>query len=138
MSTRRAFTLIELMITVLIIGMILGIAVPNFRQAHLRAREATLRSDLRTYRAGLHAFLSDTGCYPSALAVLDDTTAPSACTAPGGNGISLAAARWRGPYVIEVRTDPVSQAALSYAAAAGAVTSSATGNDSRGAAYSTY
>lgn len=138
MRTRRAFTLIELMITVVIIGMILGIAVPNFRQAHLRAREATLRADLRTYRAGLHAFLSDTGCYPSALAVLDDTSAPTSCTAPGGNSVTLAAARWRGPYVIEVRNDAVSQAALSYAAGTGAVTSSATGNDSRGVAYSAY
>lgn len=135
---RRAFTLIELMITILIIAMLLAIAVPNFRLGHRRAKESALRTDLRVVRSGLFAFLSDTGCYPTNLTHLDDTSAPAQCQVPGGSTRTLTAARFRGPYLQVVNNDPVSGGAFTYTASSGTVTSSASGNDLEGRPYSGY
>lgn len=136
--TRRAFTLIELMITVLIIAMLLSIAIPNYRLGHRRAKEAALRTELKVLRSGLFAFLSDTGCYPTNIGHLDDLAAPSQCQVPGGSARSLSAARYRGPYLQKVNTDPVSGSAFTYTAASGKVSSSASGNDLEGRAFSGY
>lgn len=134
----RAFTLIELMITVLIIGMLLAIAIPSYRNGHRRAKENALRTELRVLRSGIFAFYSDCGCYPTSLGHLDDTSAPTQCQIPAGASRSLTASRFRGPYLKTVNNDPVSGAAFTYAAASGSVTSSAAGNDLQGRAYSGY
>lgn len=135
---RRAFTLIELMITTLIIAMLLAIAVPNFRLGHRRAKENALKTELRVIRSGLFAFLSDTGCYPTNLSHLDDATAPAQCQVPGGSSRALSASRFRGPYLQIVNNDPVSGGAFTYTAASGTVASSASGNDLEGRAFSGY
>ena len=44
---RRAFTLVEIMIVVLIIGVLLGIAVPNFARAREQARAKACIQQLR-------------------------------------------------------------------------------------------
>lgn len=134
----RAFTLVELMITVLIIGMLLAIAIPSYRNGHRRAKESALKTELRVLRSGLFAFYSDCGCYPTNLGHLDDSTAPSQCQIPGGAARSLSAIRFRGPYLKTVNSDPVSGAAFIYSAASGSVTSSAAGNDLQSQPYSGY
>lgn len=46
MNRKRAFTLVEIMIVVLIIGILLAIAVPNFMQARDSSRTKTCVSNL--------------------------------------------------------------------------------------------
>ena len=134
----RAFTLVELMITVLIIGMLLAIAVPSYRNGHRRAKENALRTELRVLRSGVFAFFSDCGCFPTSLGHLDDSTAPSQCQIPNGGARNLTASRFRGPYLQAVNNDPVSGATFNYSAAAGSVASSAAGNDMQGQPFSGY
>ena len=53
MRNRRAFTLVEIMIVVLIIGILLAIAVPNFMKARDNSRTKTCVSNLRQISNGI-------------------------------------------------------------------------------------
>ena len=59
----RAFTLIELLIVVAIIGILAAIAVPNFLNARMRATIAKMQTDLRALGDALHMYRIDNKCY---------------------------------------------------------------------------
>ncbi len=60
----KAFTLIELLIVVAIIGILAAIAVPNFLNAQVRAKIARVDSDLRTLAVAMDSYRIDRGAYP--------------------------------------------------------------------------
>jgi len=61
---RRAFTLIELLIVVAIIGILAAIAVPNFINAQERAKVGRARSDVRSIVNALEMYRLDNNNYP--------------------------------------------------------------------------
>ena len=63
-TSRRAFTLIELLIVVAIIAILAAIAVPNFLEAQVRAKISRAKSDLRTVTTGLETYCVDWSKYP--------------------------------------------------------------------------
>jgi len=62
-SRFSAFTLIELLIVVAIIGILAAIAVPNFLNAQIRARLAKADANLNTYVTGCEVYRLDNGDY---------------------------------------------------------------------------
>lgn len=60
---RQAFTLIELLIVVAIIGILAAIAVPNFIEAMVRAKIARTVHDLRIMRDAVNFYHQDTGMW---------------------------------------------------------------------------
>ncbi|HQP97852.1 MAG TPA: prepilin-type N-terminal cleavage/methylation domain-containing protein [bacterium] len=67
-SERVGFTLIELLIVVAIIGILAGIAIPNFLSAQLRARVAQCKMDLRTIGQAVHQYHLDHNRFPQRFA----------------------------------------------------------------------
>lgn len=60
---RNAFTLIELLIVVAIIGILAAIAVPNFLNAQIRAKVAKVESDHRALGNAIEMYFLDNNAY---------------------------------------------------------------------------
>jgi general secretion pathway protein G len=63
----RGFTLIELMIVISIILILMGVAIPNYQQSVLHARESVLRQDLRVIRDAIDQYTLDKQKAPQSL-----------------------------------------------------------------------
>ena len=63
----RGFTLIELMIVMAIIIVLATIAAGNYRQSIVRAKETTLRTDLKVMRDAIQHYTEDKEAAPSSL-----------------------------------------------------------------------
>ncbi len=66
-ACRRGFTLIELLVVLAIIGMLLSLVAPSYLTHVDRARDLTLKQDLKTIRDSLDKFAADQGRGPSSL-----------------------------------------------------------------------
>jgi len=64
------FTLLELMTIIVIIGILVTLAIPSYRGAVVKAREAVLKQDLFTVRDVLDQYRGDQGKYPPSLSDL--------------------------------------------------------------------
>jgi general secretion pathway protein G len=64
------FTLLELIVVVAMIGILAAIALPNLIQTPRRAKEAVLRTNLRTIREVIDQHYGDKGFYPETLDAL--------------------------------------------------------------------
>jgi len=90
------FTLLELLVVVLIIGLLTGIVAPRFLGQVSRSEVAAARAQLDAFDKALQAFRIDTGHFPTTTQGLR-----SLVTQPSGEN------RWRGPYLqSDVPLDP--------------------------------
>jgi prepilin-type N-terminal cleavage/methylation domain-containing protein len=66
-NMKKAFTLVELLIVMAIIGVLAALAVGSFRTAQMRGRDAQRKSDLKQIANSLELFYGDYGKYPDSL-----------------------------------------------------------------------
>jgi general secretion pathway protein G len=88
----RAFTLVEMLLVVTIIGILAALVIPKIVGRSEQARTTAARADISAIKTALDAFEVDNGYYPKGLG--DLVAAPSN------------AKNWRGPYLDKVPSDP--------------------------------
>ncbi len=84
-NSRSGFTLIEILLVVVIIGILVGMAIPRLGGRVRQAEEARARGDIQNIGMALRLYELDMGEYPNSLEALT--------TNPGGSR------RWNGPYL---------------------------------------
>ncbi len=63
----RGFSLLELIVVLTLVGLLVGIALPMYKDATQRAREAALKQDLQRMREAIEEYYTDRAEYPQAL-----------------------------------------------------------------------
>ncbi len=97
---QRAFTLIELLLVLVILGVLAAIVVPKFAGRTEQARVTAAQTQIATFGTALDAFEVDNGYYPKGRNGLQDLVVQP-----------RDARNWKGPYMKnEIPLDPWGQA----------------------------
>jgi type II secretion system protein G len=72
LKEQKGFTLLELLIVIVIIGILALLIIPNITSAPKKARDTQRKTDLTTIRKGLEEYFVNNNAYPATLAALED------------------------------------------------------------------
>lgn len=70
LKKRKAFTFLEILIVILIMGILIAIAIPNFKGMTERAKIARIESDLQAIGVAAEMYYIDKGSYPDSISSL--------------------------------------------------------------------
>src|SRR5436853_4422341 len=87
-NARRGFTLVELLLVLMILGVLAAIVIPKFSGRTEQAKEQAAVTQLSTFRTALDSFEVDNGYYPKGKNGLQDLIVKP-----------RDAQNWRGPYL---------------------------------------
>jgi type II secretion system protein G len=80
---QKGFTIIELLVVIVIIGILVALALPNLFSAQRRGRDTDRKNELKNIQQKLETFYNDNNEYPTGAAI----TALTAAT-PAGLGLT--------------------------------------------------
>ena len=108
MKAKSGFTLVEILIVVVILGILAAIVIPQFTDASTEAKEARLLSDLQSMRSQIELYKiqhndefpgSGTASFEEAMTQYTDVDGVLAVTQAPGAGVY-------GPYIQKIPTNP--------------------------------
>src|SRR3954462_8170677 len=82
LKKQGGFTLLELLIVIVIIGILALLIIPNITSAPKKARDTKRKTDITTVRKGLEEYFVNNNVYPAALTDLTAGSAPIIGTLP--------------------------------------------------------
>ena len=82
LKKQGGFTLLELLIVIVIIGILALLIIPNITSAPKKARDTKRKTDITTLRKGLEEYFVNNNVYPNALTDLTTGSAPIVKTLP--------------------------------------------------------
>jgi general secretion pathway protein G len=97
-GSQDGFTLIELMVVILIIGLLATIVVQNLRSATDKAKRVKAQADISQIKSALDRYYLDAGSYPTS-----DQGLPALMAAPENGNVPT---DWGGPYIEKIPMDP--------------------------------
>ena len=103
--SRRGFTLVEILVVVVILGVLAAIVVPQFTSAAGQSRESAAQQTLHRMRQQIEVYQGHHGRYPPSAATLEQqlssaTDAAGSVGTPGSSGFPF------GPYIREMPVNP--------------------------------
>ena len=101
------FTLVEIMIVVIILGLLTAIALPSIAKARQRSQLNRAKADLRAIAGAVHLLVMDTARWPGGITLPNSQETWDLTGADAGlitNNSSFA--RWNGPYIRAIPLDP--------------------------------
>jgi general secretion pathway protein G len=94
-KSRRGFTLVEMLLVLVILGVLAAIVYPKVAGRGEQARQTATQSQIAAFKTALDAFEVDNGYYPKGRnGLLDLVQKPRDAT------------NWRGPYLESIPKDP--------------------------------
>ncbi len=107
MKSRSGFTLVEILIVVVILGILAAIVVPQFTEASGEAKEARLLQDLQSARSQIELYkLQHNGDLPGTVAGVAFTASMTGYTDQFGAVAVAGAAGTYGPYLQKIPSNP--------------------------------
>ena len=108
------FTLLELLIVIVIIGILAVLIIPNLISGPQRARDSTRKNDIRSIKQALETYYTDNNVYP---------TTSGACTPDAASCLGTVLTSGTTPYAKTVAKDPKANQNYTYTPTGTPVTS---------------
>lgn len=107
MRSRSGFTLVEILIVVVILGILAAIVVPQFTEASGEAKESRLLQDLQSVRSQIELYkLQHPNLLPGETTGVSFTQAMTGLTNADGTTASAPGAGVYGPYLQKIPSNP--------------------------------
>jgi type II secretion system protein G len=81
-ASEKGFTLLELLVVIVVIGILALLVIPNLTSAPKKARDVDRKTDLGAIQKGLEEYYLANSAYPAALSTLTTLTPPIIKTIP--------------------------------------------------------